>query len=131
MLKKSITYTDFEGKERTEVCYFNISKAELLELDFSANGGMESMLRRIVDTNDTTEMFKIFKKLILMSYGEKSDDGRRFVKVKNGVKLADEFEQTAAYDELFMELATNEGAAAEFIKGIIPANLAAEIDARG
>ena len=84
MLKKTITYTDYDGVERTEDFYFNLSKAEIMEMDFSATGGMEKMIKKIVNTKDTKAMIEIFKDIILKSYGEKSSDGRRFIKVLDG-----------------------------------------------
>ncbi len=129
MIKKTLTYTDYDGNERTEDFYFNLSKAELMEMDFSASGGMEKMIKRIVDAQDTKRIIEVFKDIILKSYGEKSADGRRFIKVSDGRRLAEDFAQTEAYSELFMELATNDKAATEFINGVIPQSLAAEIAA--
>lgn len=117
MLKKTITYTDYNGIERTEDFYFNLSKAEIAEMELEVPGGMTAMIDRITKTKDAPSLIKIFKELILRSYGEKSDDGRRFVKSK---ELSEKFEQTEAYSELFMELATNADSASEFIKGITP-----------
>ncbi len=131
MIKKTITYTDYEGNSRTEDFYFNLSKPELMEMDFSADGGMEKMIKKIVESQDTKKIIEVFKDIILRSYGEKSPDGRRFVKVRDGHSLAEEFAQTEAYSELFMELATDDKAAAEFINGIIPQSLATEMAARG
>ena len=129
MIKKTITYTDYDGNERTEDFYFNLSKAELMEMDFSATGGMEKMIKRIVEAQDTKRIIEVFKDIILKSYGEKSADGRKFLKVVDGRKLSEEFAQTEAYSELFMELATNDKAATEFINGVIPQSLAAEMAA--
>lgn len=129
MIKKTLTYTDYDGNERTEDFYFNLSKAELMEMDFSASGGMEKMIKRIVDAQDTKRIIEVFKDIILKSYGEKSADGRRFIKVADGRRLAEDFAQTEAYSELFMELATNDKAATDFINGVIPQSLAAEIAA--
>lgn len=129
MIKKTLTYTDYDGNERTEDFYFNLSKAELMEMDFSASGGMEKMIKRIVDAQDTKRIIEVFKDIILKSYGEKSADGRRFIKVSDGRRLAEDFAQTEAYSELFMELATNDKAATEFINGVIPQSLAAEMAA--
>lgn len=117
MIKKTITYTDYNGTERTETFYFNLSKAELAEMQLSANGGFETYINKIVEAQDGKSMIKIFKDLILMSYGEKSTDGKRFIK---NDELRDSFAQTEAYSELFMELVTDDKAAAEFINGIMP-----------
>ena len=117
MLKKTITYTDYEGVERTEDFYFNLTKAECVEMQWSAEGGMAKRLQKIVATQDTKQIVEIFKDIILRSYGEKSDDGRRFIKSK---ELSDAFSQTEAYSELYMELSSDDKAAAEFINAITP-----------
>jgi len=121
MLKKTITYTDFNGNERTEDFYFNLSKAELTEMELSADGGLAETLKRIIDAQDSRQLVKIFKDLVLRSFGEKSADGKRFIKNE---QLREEFSQTQAYSDLFMELATNDKAAVEFVNGILPADLA-------
>lgn len=126
MLKKTITYTDFNGKEVTEDFYFHLSKADLIELEMSQHGegGMAAWLKKIVDSNDGKAIINEFKKLILNSYGQKSPDGKRFVKSD---ALRDEFMSTEAYSTLFMELCTNTEAAANFVNGIVPAGMEAEI----
>lgn len=125
MLKKTITYTDYDGNERTEDYYFNLSKAELLEMEMSTNGGLEKFCQKIIAEKDTKRMMEMWKELILKSYGEKSLDGKRFIKSQ---ELVDSFTQTEAYSELFMELASNADTAAAFVKGIIPKNLLAQIE---
>lgn len=117
MLKKTITYTDYNGVERTEDFYFNLTKAEIAEMELEVPGGMTTMIERITKTQDTPSLIKLFKDLILRSYGKKSDDGRRFIKNK---ELCDEFKDSEAYSELFMELATNADAASAFVNGITP-----------
>jgi hypothetical protein len=121
MLKKTMTYTDFNEQERTEDFYFNLTKAEILEMETSVDGGMTQMLNRIVAMQDNKKLVEEFKAIIVKSYGEKSPDGKRFIKSK---ELADAFTQTEAYSDLFMELATNAASAADFVNGIIPKNLA-------
>lgn len=122
MIKKTITYTDYNGSERTEDFYFNLTKAEVMEMEMSTTGGMAEMITRIVNAKDQVAIIKIFKDLILKAYGEKSPDGRKFEK-KNG-KLAEEFAETEAFSQLFMELATDADAAAKFVNGIVPADMA-------
>lgn len=117
MLKKTITYTDYDGNERTEDFYFNLTKAEVAEMEMSYTGGMEKMLRKIVAEKDSKRIVEVFKDLILRSYGEKSADGKRFIKNQ---ELRDAFAQTEAYSELFMELASDAEAAAAFVNGILP-----------
>ena len=120
MLKKTITYTDYNGIERTEDFYFNLSKAELMEMELSATGGLGDAIQKIISAKDNPAIVKIFKDMILKAYGEKSADGKRFVKSSD---ISAGFEQTEAYSILFMELATDADAAASFINSIIPKDL--------
>lgn len=117
MLKKTITYTDYDGVQRTEDFYFNLSKAEIAEMELSTAGGLDKTINRIVAEQDGKRIIALFKDLVLKSYGKKSDDGRRFIKSQ---ELRDEFSQTEAYSDLFMELATDADAAAAFVNGIVP-----------
>ena len=116
MLKKTIVYTDYEGNERTDDFYFNLNQPELLEMNVSEKGGLEKVIEKIIATDDFKKLVEIFKEIILKAYGEKSLDGRRFVKSK---ELSEQFSQTEAYSILFMELALNAEAASAFINGII------------
>lgn len=125
MLKKTITYTDYNGVERKEDFYFNFTKAELTDMNLSVQGGLREMIQKIIDTQDVPGIAKIFKEIIFKAYGEKSADGRRFVKT---LELAEAFSQTEAYSELYMELATDSKAAAEFVNGIMPADLVKEAE---
>ena len=120
MLKKTFTYTDYIGNERTEDHYFNLSKAEIMEMELGVSGGFTTMVHRIIAAQDSPTLVKIFKDLILKAYGVKSDDGKRFIK---SPELSEAFAQTEAYSQLFMELATNSDKAAEFVNGIVPADL--------
>lgn len=117
MLKKTITYVDYDGNERTEDFYFNLSKAECTELEMSTDGGLAKTIKKIVAEQDMKRIIEIFKDLILKAYGEKSPDGKRFIKTP---EIREGFAQTEAYSELFMELATNSDAAATFVNGITP-----------
>lgn len=117
MLKKTINYTDYNGMERKEDFYFNLNKAEVAEMELSTEGGLAEMIQKIVSSKDTPSIVKIFKDLILKAYGEKTPDGKRFVKSK---ELSDAFAQTEAYSELFMELATDAETASGFVNGIMP-----------
>lgn len=120
MLKKTFTYTDYNGVERTEDHYFNLSKAEVMEMEMSTKGGLAEMIQRIIAAQDAPAIIKIFKDLIHKAYGVKSADGKRFIKSD---ELWAEFEQTEAYSQLFMELATDADAASKFINAIVPADL--------
>ena len=118
MLKKTITYKDYNGVERTEDFMFNLTKAEILEMQLTKDGGMDAAIKKIVDAKDAPEIMKVFKDLILKAYGIVSDDGRRFIKSK---EISDSFAQTEAFSILFMELATDTDAASAFVNGIVPA----------
>lgn len=124
MLKKTITYGDYNGVERTEDFYFNLSKAEIMEMEMSISGGLTEMINRIVAAQDAPAIIKIFKDLILKAYGEKSADGKRFIKSE---ELSTAFSQTEAYSILFMELASDADAGAKFVNGIIPADAAKQL----
>ena len=123
MLKKTITYTDYNGNERTEDFYFNLTKAEVMEMEMSTSGGLAETIQRIVAAQDAPAIIKIFKELVLKSYGVKSMDGKRFMKSD---AIREEFAQTEAYSILFMELATDAEAASKFVNGIVPADLNAD-----
>lgn len=125
MLKKTITYTDFNGTERTEDFYFNLTKAEVVEMQLGTVGGFDAMLENIIKAQDQPSLIKEFKKLIKASYGVKSSDGRKFVKNE---EVFDDFAQTEAYSKLFMELATNDNSASEFVAGILPPDLDSLVD---
>jgi len=117
MLTKKIKYTDYDGNVREEPFYFNISKAEFAELDLSITGGFEAMIQTLIDKKDIPGMMRVFKDLIVKSYGVKSADGRRMMKSE---ELTKDFLETEAYSELFMELCSDANTAIEFVKGIMP-----------
>lgn len=117
MIMKTIKYVDYDGVERSESFYFNLSKAELVSMDFEVEGGFKKKIEKVVEAQNQKELIEIFKDIIFRSYGEKSPDGRRFIKSK---ELSEAFTQTEAYSELFMELATDATAAEAFIRGIMP-----------
>lgn len=117
MLKKNIKYVDYDGNDRAEDFYFNLNKAEVIELQLGTVGGLTKTLEKIVQEKDTSRIIEYFKTIILKAYGEKSADGRRFIKSQ---ELRDAFEQTEAYSELFMELASDAKMAAVFINGVLP-----------
>jgi len=127
MLKKTIEYTDYNGVTRKEDFYFNLSKAELIEMELGTDGGYAEMLQKIVDAQNGPAIIKTMKELILKAYGEKSADGKHFEK---GEELSKRFSQTEAYSMLFMELSTNVEAATEFFNGIMPADLAKAMAAK-
>ncbi|HAQ03005.1 TPA: hypothetical protein DCQ22_03890 [Candidatus Nomurabacteria bacterium] len=126
MLKKVIEYVDYDDVPRKETFYFNLTKAECVEIEASATGGIEKYVEKIVASDNNKEIMSLFKEIILKAYGEKSPDGKRFIKSQ---ELRDAFAQTEAYSVLFMELAENSGMASAFINGIIPK--AATLPAQG
>lgn len=126
MLKKTITYTDYDGMERTEDFWFNLSKTELTKLDAELPGGVLGVLRKIIDKKDRKALVDFIETLILRSYGEKTLDGKRFVKTP---EMTEEFMQTPAYDELFMSILSDTDSQTNFIDGVIPQSMAKEIEA--
>lgn len=117
MLKKPITYTDYDGNQRTENFWFNLDEAEILELQMSYPGGMSAMLQKMVEEEDGAKILATIKKIIKMAYGEKSLDGKYF---KKSEEMSQAFLHTRAYSALLMELYRDAGAAADFMNKIIP-----------
>ena len=124
MLKKTITYEDYNGEPRTEDFYFHLRKSDIIELELDVAGGLANKLQEIIKSDDGAQIIATFKDIILKAYGVKSDDGRRFIQSED---LRREFSQTEAYSELFMELSTNAKSAAEFVNGILPKGLSEEV----
>ncbi len=120
MFKKTITFTDFNGNERTEDFYFNLTKAEITKMELSINGGYSEMIRKVMAEQDAPTIMQTFERFILDSYGEKSMDGREFIK---SPEITAKFQATEAYSVLFMELCTNSEKAAEFVNGVIPKDM--------
>lgn len=127
MLKKTITYSGFDGTEYTEDFWFGLTKSDLIEMEVATPGGMQAYLERIRQTQDVRGVLEMFKNLIMTSYGQKSPDGKRFIRSK---ALSEEFAQTEAYDNLLMEIFSDENAAAAFVKGILPQDIAAQAEAQ-
>lgn len=124
MLKKTITWTDFDGNERTEDFYFNLTKAELTNMFNSVNGGLEKYLTRILAAQDGPAIMNAVRDIIKAAYGEKSPDGRKFMKSEEIFK---DFEATEAYSEFFMGLIDSEDATLEFVIGVLPQDMQASI----
>lgn len=121
MIKKTVTFTDFDGNKRTEDFYFHLTEQELTEWELSVDGGLSGVLTRIVNSQDTKTLIGIFKDLLIKSYGVKTPDGRGFVKNE---EVLNNFTCTQAFSDIYMELATDDKAAAEFVNGVMPAGLA-------
>lgn len=117
MIKKTITYTDFNNETRTEDFYFNLSIAELTDWEFGVEGGMSNLIDKIVNEKDATKLYGLFKDIVKRSYGKKSPDGRRFIKNNEDYEA---FASSPAYDELIMSLLSDADAAAKFVNGVLP-----------
>lgn len=126
MIKKTITYEDFNGVSRTETFYFHFSQAEILEMEMGTAGGFAERIQKIVDAKDQPAIIKLVKDFVLDAYGEKSADGKRFMKSE---EIRTAFVENPAFSEIFMELATDAGKAAEFVNGVVPDNLKDKIAA--
>ena len=120
MYKITEIYTDYDDNQRTEDFYFNYSEAELTDLQFSVSGGLAGMIDKIIKTNDMPKLVELFRELIQKAYGEKSNDGRRFMK---SPELTKEFTETVAYSQIYMRLATDSKAAQEFINKVVPKSM--------
>lgn len=127
MFKITETYNDYNEVERTEDFWFHLNKAELMEMELGTTGGLGEAINKLVAAQDMPAIIKVFKDLVLKAYGVKSADGKRFMKEdENGRPYYKEFVETEAYSQIFMRLATDADAAAKFVNGIIPAELAKE-----
>ena len=123
MHEKPITYLNLDGQEVTETYYFNLTKAEAVELNFHKKGGLEAYAKRIVEAESHGELIELFKDLILRTYGVR--DGQRF---RKDPELTAEFVETGAYSELFIELATNHESAIKFFREVVPADMQSRVD---
>jgi len=128
MLKKTIKFNDVDGNTLEEDFYFNLTKAEALEIQFSHHGGLEEHVKQIVAAKQVDKLIELFKEILVKTVGRRSDDGRRFIKSK---EITDDFLQTEAYSELFLQLATDSEFAIQFMKGIMPADIQQEIEKQG
>lgn len=123
MLKRKIKYTDFDDVEQEEEFYFNISKPELIELEVEHPRGFSAWMEEVMKAKDNKTLMEQFKRIILLAYGEKTPDGKNFVKNQ---ELKDKFQSSAAYISLYTELATDDSAAADFLLGVLPRDLTEE-----
>lgn len=130
MYIKEIKYEDYNGETVSEKFYFNFTKAELATMNLEQEGGLQNYIDKISNERDTPKLIKLFQDLILRSYGVKSEDGKKFIKVKDGHKLAEDFMQTDAYSEYFMMLVQDEKEAEKFINGIIPKDILKEVESK-
>lgn len=127
MFARTFEYTDYNGQPRKDTWWFNLTKAELMKMELGAWGGLDALLKRLIREENPAQVVDMFEKIILSAVGEKSPDGRRFIKNE---EIRQDFYQTQAYSDLFYELVTDSGKVAAFLKGCIPADLAAKIDER-
>lgn len=128
MLKKTVTYTDFNDVERTEDFYFNLTEAELADMNLDENGDLADKLQKIINSKSVKEIKDYFKWIVLKAYGEKSEDGRRFMK---SPEISRAFQETQAYSDIWMELAFDNVAAENFVNGIMPKNLSEKLKENG
>lgn len=124
MIKKTVTYKDLNGKERTETFYFHYFESEIMDMEMSEEGGLAERIQRIIDAKDQASLLKVIKKFVVDAYGIKSDDGRRFIKSQ---EVKDAFIQCPAYSKIYMELLTNDELAAEFVNQVVPEDMAAQL----
>ena len=117
MLKKTVTYIDFDGNERTEDFFFNLTEQEIAEMELSTEGGLGNFINKAVAAKSQVELIELFKKLILAAYGVKSADGRRFVKNDT---VREDFMSTQAFSDIYMELVQDADKASAFFNGIVP-----------
>ena len=128
MLKKTIEYTNYNGEKRKKDFFFNLKKSELVDLQYSTPQGFIDYITKITESQDNQALWKAFRDIVLLAYGEKSDDGERFVKSK---EISEGFEQTEAFSELIMELMSGSDAAANFINSIMPKDLVEAVEKEG
>ena len=126
MIKKTVTYKDLNGKERTEAFYFHYFESEIMDMEMSEEGGLAERIQRIIDAKDQASLLKVIKKFVIDAYGVKSDDGRRFNKSQ---EVKDAFVECPAYSKIYMELLTNDELAAEFVNKVVPEDMAAQLAA--
>lgn len=124
MIKRTYTYNDFDGNERTEDCYFHLFDAEIVKLELGTTGGLSEKIKRIISSRDIPEIIKVFDEIIDLSYGVKSPDGRQFIK---NIAQTEAFKQTECYNKLYMDFITKEGFAAEFFNELISQGMSKEI----
>ena len=126
MLKKTVTYEDFDGNTVTDEFEFNLTKTELTEMNLAQDGGLDKFIEKIVKEEDQKKIYDLFKELVVKAYGKRSEDGKRFIKSE---QMSEEFTQTAAFDAMMIEMLTSDNAAlaTDFIKGIIPRDIAAQV----
>lgn len=120
MLKKTVTYTDYNGVERTEAFYFHYNEAEILDMEMSTEGGFAERIQKIIDAKDQKSLMQVIKKFVIDAYGVKSEDGKRFIK-NDEVKTA--FLESPAYSKIWMELVVDDEVAADFINNVIPSDM--------
>lgn len=121
MIKKTVQYVDFNGDSQTEDIYFNLSKAEITEMELSQQGALlTEHIKKITEAKDNKELIKLFKEILVKSVGRRSEDGKRFIK---NDAIREEFISSEAYSTIFMELAFNDEAAVEFMNGVMPSDL--------
>ena len=125
MLKKTVTYTDYNGVERTEAFYFHYNEAEILDMEMSTEGGFAERIQKIIDAKDQVSLMQVIKKFVIDAYGVKSEDGKRFIK-NDAVRT--EFLESPAYSQIWMELVMDDEIAADFINNVIPSGIKEKLE---
>ena len=125
MLKKTVTYTDYNGVERTEAFYFHYNEAEILDMEMSTEGGFAERIQKIIDAKDQVSLMQVIKKFVIDAYGVKSEDGKRFIK-NDAVRT--EFLESPAYSQIWMELVMDDEIAADFINNVIPSGMKEKLE---
>lgn len=117
MYKKTITYNDYNGNERTEDFYFNLTEADVAKMELSVKGGFVEYVNRIIANQDQASLIDTWENIIKKSFGVKTPDGRSFMRDEQALA---EFMATEAYSKMFMEFLRDADAAGKFINGIVP-----------
>ena len=125
MLKKTVTYTDYNGVERTEAFYFHYNEAEILDMEMSTEGGFAERIQKIIDAKDQVSLMQVIKKFVIDAYGVKSEDGKRFIKNDT---VRTEFLESPAYSQIWMELVMDDEIAADFINNVIPSGIKEKLE---
>jgi hypothetical protein len=127
MFRHTVKYTDFNDKAREETFEFNLTKEEIMSMELGVDGGFSELLKRMSELQNIPKLLEYFKQFVLKAYGERSGDGRSFIKVRDGKKLAEDFVQTAAFSEMFIDLFSDSKKAAKFMNGLVPQDLRDEV----
>ena len=116
MLKKIVKYIDFNGNERSDTLYFNLTDVEVARLEVKFPGGLEKYINNFNAEERPDEILDLFETVLEMSYGIKSEDGRHFRKPPENTR---DFMESAVYTKIFFELLSDADVAADFFKAVV------------